>query len=89
MLIDDFIPRYDFQEHHERVIDTPPEVVRKAVERWRPSSSPLWRVLLLLRGLGRTRGTLREWAEGAGFLRLAEDETEVVYGQAGRFWALR
>ncbi len=86
MLLDDFLAEYDFRERHETFIQAPPEVVRRAADAWRPSSSFLWRWLVRLRGLGSLNGTLREWAEANGFLRLAEADAEVVYGQAGRFW---
>jgi hypothetical protein len=49
--------------------------------------SVLWRWLVRLRGLGSPKGTLREWGEANGFLRLADTDGEVVYGQAGRFWS--
>jgi hypothetical protein len=62
--------------------------VRTATETWEPRESLLWRTLLVARGLGAPKGTLREWAERMGFLCLAETEDEVVYGQAGRFWSL-
>ncbi|MDZ4278019.1 MAG: hypothetical protein U1B78_02655, partial [Dehalococcoidia bacterium] len=89
MLLDDFVPEYDFSERHETVVPAPKEIVRRALEEWRPSESLLWRLLLRLRGLGSPRGTMREWAESMGFLLLAEDEHEIVYGQVGRFWELR
>ncbi len=38
MLIDDFMSRYDFFERHEIVVPAAKEVVRKAVEEWRPAS---------------------------------------------------
>ncbi len=88
MLIDRFIPRYDFQESHETTIRARKEVVRRALEEWQPQDSFLWRLLLRLRGLGKPRGTLRQWAESNGFLCLAETEEEVVYGQIGRLWAV-
>jgi len=87
MLLDEFLPEYDFCERHETFIEAPPEVVRRAADSWRPESSRLWRWLVRLRGLGSLNGTLREWGEANGFLRLAETDDEVVYGQAGRFWA--
>jgi hypothetical protein len=87
MLIDDFLPEFDFNERHETVVPAPPAAVRRAVEEWRPSHSFLWRWLVRLRGLGSPKGTLREWGEANGFLRLADTEDEVVYGVAGRFWA--
>ena len=88
MPLDDFVPEYDARERHETVVRAPKEAVRRAVEQWRPEESFLWRLLLRLRGLGRPQGPLAAWAEAMGFLRLAETEDEVVYGQIGRFWAL-
>lgn len=87
MLIDDFLPEYDFNERHETVVPTPIHAVRQALEEWRPSQSFLWRWLPRLRGLGSPEGTVREELLNAGFLCLAESDEEVVYGQAGRFWA--
>ena len=87
MLIDEFVPECDFRERHQTFVPAPNDAVRRAVEEWRPQDSFLWRLLLRLRGLGRPQGSLREWAEANGFLRLAETEDEVVYGQIGRFWA--
>jgi hypothetical protein len=87
MLIDDFLPAYDFHERHQTFIPAPKDAVRAAADSWRPDSSLLWRWLVRMRGLGFPEGTLRQWAEGNGFLCLAENEDEVVYGQAGRFWS--
>ena len=87
MLIDDAMPEYQFREYHQVTIDRPAEAVRAASREWRPSESLLWRLLLVLRGLGAPRGNLRDWAATNGFLRLAETADEVVYGQIGRFWA--
>ena len=87
MLLDDFLPEFDFHERHETLIPAPPEAVRRAVQEWRPAESFLWRWLVRLRGLGSPKSTLREWGESNGFLCLAETEHEVVYGQAGRFWS--
>jgi hypothetical protein len=89
MLIDQFIPHYEFSERHRKVIDAPPEEVRSAVAAWRPEDSTLWSWLVRLRGLGKPAGSLREWAEAAGFLCLADTPDEVVHGIIGRFWAIR
>lgn len=88
MLIDEFMPEYDFHERHETRVPAPKDIVRRAADEWRPQDSLLWRLLLRLRGLGRPQGSLRDWAEAMGFLRLAETEDEVAYGQIGRFWAV-
>lgn len=88
MLIDEFIPIFDFSERHQTLVPAPKEVVRRAADEWQPRESLLWRVLFRLRGLGRIESSLRGWAEAEGFLCLAEHHDEVLYGQAGRFWAL-
>jgi len=87
MLIDDFLPEYDFSERHQTFVPAPKVAVRRAAHDWRPDSSPVWRWLVRIRGLGSPQGALSEWAESNGFLCLAETEDEVVYGQAGRFWS--
>jgi hypothetical protein len=87
MLIDEFMPEYQFSERHAAVVPAPVDAVRRAVDGWRPADSFLWRWLLRLRGLGRPAGSLRQWAEGTGFFCLADTENEIVYGLAGRFWS--
>ena len=89
MLLDEFLPEYDFSSRHSCVIHAPQEAVRRATQQWQPRESLLWRGLLLGRGLGHPEGTLRQWAERLGFLCLADTDEEIVYAQAGRFWALR
>lgn len=89
VLIESFVPSYDFRESHRTVILASRRDVRRAVEEWQPQESFLWRLRLRTRGLGRPRGTLREWAENGGFICRADTENEIVYGQAGRFWAVR
>jgi hypothetical protein len=88
-LIDGFAPQFDFRSRHETPVQAPAEAVRRAMVEWRPEESLFWRTLLRLRGLGQPHGTLGEWAKAMGFLRLAESESEVAYGQIGRFWAAR
>ncbi len=89
MLIDDFVPKYEFRERHSTVVRASSQTTMSAAEEWQPRESMLWRVLLVLRGVGKPRGTFWEWAEGMGFLCLARTDSEVVYGQIGRFWSLR
>lgn len=87
-LLGRFLPEYHFRSHHETVVAAPKALVRRAADEWQPAESLLWRLLLLGRGLGSPRGTLRQWAEANGFLCLADTDDEVVYAQAGRFWSL-
>jgi hypothetical protein len=87
MLLDDAMPQYDFRERHARVIEAPADAVRRAIDTWRPRN-PVARLLFALRRIPAPEGTMREWAASLGFLVLAEDGSEVVLGQIGRFWAL-
>jgi len=89
MLIEDFLPEYEFRERHSTVVRASARATMSAADEWQPRESILWRVLLVLRGVGKPRGAFWEWAEGMGFLCLARTESEVVYGQIGRFWSLR
>ncbi len=89
MPLDDFLPQYDFSSRHSRLIGAPKHIVRQAAQQWQPRESLLWRALLIGRGLGAPKGTMRQWAEGMGFLCLADTDDETVYAQAGRFWSLR
>jgi Protein of unknown function (DUF2867) len=87
LLIDEFVPDYDFRERHQIFVPAPAEAVRGAADAWQTDASFLWRWLMRLRGLGSPHGTLRESAAAYGFLCLADTDEEVVYGQAGRFWS--
>jgi hypothetical protein len=89
MRLQEAIPRYDFSSRHERVLAASASAVRNAALDWQPRESWLWRVLLLGRGLGSPKGSVRRWAGGQGFLCLEDSEDEIVYAQAGQFWALR
>ncbi len=89
MLLDSFLPTYEFSERHEAVVRAARDVARRAAEEWEPRESWLWRPLLIARGLGAPRGTMRQWAESMGFVCLADTPDEIVYAQAGRFWSLR
>jgi hypothetical protein len=88
MLIDEFLPTYEFSERHKTVVPAPPDVVRRAVDEWRPEDSTLWRVLVRLRGMGRPAGSIRDWAASSRFICLADTPDELVFGIAGRFWDL-
>ncbi|MEX2237704.1 MAG: hypothetical protein WEB00_09240 [Dehalococcoidia bacterium] len=97
MLIDDFMPAWDFVERHELVIAAPPETVYDQVLNVDLSSSKVIGGLLWLRtlpariaGRGRQRPSRRYRLEDAlddGFVLLAEERPrEMVLGTVGRFW---
>lgn len=89
MLIDDFLPEYDFEEIHATRIKASPESVFRAVHEVDYSESTIIRWLFRLRGLPSANMNLD------GFRRLKFEvlgETlnrEVVIGLIGRFWTLQ
>ena len=86
MLIDRFLPRYDFAERHEIVVAATPEQIDPHVRALDLTGSRVVRVLFRLRGM--PAGALRlDGLERAGFRILADvPAEEVVLGLVGRFW---
>ena len=90
MLIDTFLPIYDFGEKHETNVRASAEKVYAAVNSADLSDSWIISGLLTLRGLGRTAKTLtlRDMTKD-GFAVLGEKpDEEVLLGLAGKFWTL-
>ncbi|MBA3692419.1 MAG: hypothetical protein H0W77_03110 [Acidobacteria bacterium] len=88
MLIDLFLPEYDFTETHDLKIRATAENVFRALNAVDLCESAVVRWLFRLRGLP-TRGmTLREM-QRLRFEVLGESENrELVLGLAGRFWTI-
>ncbi|MBI3160795.1 MAG: hypothetical protein HYZ26_14445 [Chloroflexi bacterium] len=89
MLIDEFLPDYQFVERHTILIPRPPADIYPAVRALDLSASPVVRALFRLRGLPpaalRLEGLLK-----MGFTLLAEEPPEeILLGLAGQFWALK
>lgn len=86
MLIDDFMPVWDFSEKHETVIRASVEDVSRALHTADFSESFIVRWLLKLRGMSGENVTLASLKD-TKFRILAEKENEeVVIGLAGKFW---
>ena len=89
MLIDDFMPRYDFSEKHETNIRASAEKVYATVNSIDLAESWIIGGLLTLRGLGRKSAktlTLHGMTKD-GFAVLGEKpDEEVLLGVAGKFW---
>jgi hypothetical protein len=101
MLLDDFLPAYEFREFHSIAIDASPERVFAALRELSTADlSPLIYLMLALRGLpawllGKKpsmsfrHGPFLERLYMGGFLPLAEDPGgEIVFGLVGQFWML-
>ncbi len=101
MLLDEFLPAYEFNEVHSVTVHAPPDRVYKAIHEMRAGElSPLVNLLLSLRGLpARLLGKagprladekpfLQQLLDN-NFIPLAEiTDREVVFGLIGQFWKL-
>ena len=86
MLIDDFLPEYDFVETHGIAIDASPASVYAAANEVDFSDSFIVRWLLRLRGMSGDSVSLRN-LEKSSFKILGEiANKELLIGLAGRFW---
>lgn len=90
MLINDFLPEYDFSERHEITIRASAEDVYAAINSVNLGESWIIWGLLSLRGLGRSSArtlTLRDMTK-EGFAILGEKlNEEILLGLAGKFWS--
>jgi len=100
MLLDNFLPVYDFGEVHVIVVHAPPGRIFRAIKEFTPAEIPLLRTLLQIRSLpARLAGkggvrlagghSLFEQFLNAGFVLLAEEmDRELVVGRIGQFWKM-
>jgi len=92
MVIDQWLPQYQVSASYSMLVRASDEKTYAAVERARFSNLPVVRVLMGIRGYGRSRSKTtepdpRENVRGP-FLELAIiPKREVVLGVAGRFWS--
>jgi hypothetical protein len=88
MLIDDFMPSYDFIETHDIKIRATAENVFRALDEVDLCESAIVRWLFRLRGIPTENMTLRELRK-IRFETLGENKNrELLLGLAGRFWTL-
>ena len=93
MLLDEIQPTWHFGSHHSIVVEASAERVADAMESFRldRDGSLLVRFFIRARGLSiPDEPTPRETLTATGFSLLGERPgREIVYGIAGKFWALR
>jgi hypothetical protein len=94
MLIDEFIPMYDFNEKHETIVRASAETVYAALNSFDFNESAVIRWLFRLRGLASKNScdattqvlTLRDMTK-FGFVILDEKPNEeILFGLVGKFW---
>jgi hypothetical protein len=88
MLIDDFMPRYDFCETHDIKIRAKADNVYRVLNEVDLCESPIIRLLFRVRGMPAGKTTLRELRKMC-FEILGENENhEMVLGLTGKFWKI-
>jgi len=86
VLIDEFLPRYHFAEHHGISINAPAGSVYAAIRTLDLSNSKVIRGLFRLRGLPASSLSL-EGLLRMGFILLGENPSqELLLGVVGKFW---
>lgn len=92
MLIDEFLPAYDFSESHETQISASKEKVYAAVNETNLTDSWLIWGLFALRGLGWSSAssnlTLRDMTRDKFAILGEKPNEEILLGIAGKFWTL-
>jgi len=96
MLIDEFLPVYDFDEKHEIKIRASAEKVSAALESLDFNESAVIRSLLWLRGLSAKddcsesskASTLRDMTKSYFVVLGEKPNEEILLGIAGKFWTL-
>lgn len=88
MLLERFLPQWQFAEHHEVEINAPPDRVYTALLALDLAAIPIVRLLFRLRGLPAARATLAD-LENTGFIPLGHrPQHEIALGLVGQFWTL-
>ena len=89
MLIDDFLPKYDFVETHDIKIRASAETVFGVMDEVDLCESPIIRALFFLRGLPNSHLRLRDLKKVKFEILGIEKNKEMLLGLAGKFWTLR
>ena len=87
MLIDSFLPEYDFSETHDIKIRATAKDVFRTLNEVDLCESPIIRLLLFLRGISPGKTTLHETQFPLEMLGENENR-ELLLGLTGRFWTL-
>lgn len=89
MLIDEFLPKYDFIETHNIKVRATAENVFSAINEIDLCESPIIRALFFLRGLPNGHLRLRDLRKSRFEILGARESEELLIGLAGKFWTLR
>jgi hypothetical protein len=84
--LDDWLPRFDVRECHEKRVRADDETAFRAFLETPAGCDALTRALFTLRGLGTGRTPLGRMFEGMGFEVLERTGTSLVVGASGQPW---
>ena len=86
MLIDEFLPEYDFEEKHSIAINANAATVYEATQDANFGESWIVRTLLTLRGMSADALSLRNLRYSKFRILGERPESELLIGLAGKFW---
>ena len=87
MLLEKFLPEYNFSERHSVFISAPASIVSAQIIELNVSDSWIIRALLTLRGIPRKTSTSIEGWKKMGFVILEyQTDQEIILGLIGQFW---
>ncbi|MBA3770423.1 MAG: hypothetical protein H0X08_08015 [Blastocatellia bacterium] len=86
MLIDDFLPQYDFEEKHSIESDAEPAAIYEAALDADFSESFIVRALLTLRGMYADALSIRNLSYSKFRILAEQPAKELLIGLAGKFW---
>lgn len=86
MLIDEFLPEYDFEEKHSIAINADPARVFEAAQNANFGESWIVRMLLTLRGMSADALTMKNLSYSKFRILGERPASEVLIGLAGKFW---
>jgi hypothetical protein len=89
MLIDEFLPKFDFVETHDIEIRASAETVFGVMDEVDLCESPIIRALFFLRGLPNGHLRLKDLKKSKFEILGIEKNKELLLGLAGKFWTLR
>lgn len=85
-LHDKYLPHYDFNEVHRKLIDAPAEVIYALIRNQDFSGSWIIRVLFFLRGLPAKKVTIKGLTDQKFVVLEEHPNEEIIIGLIGQFW---
>ena len=85
-LHDKYLPRYDFNEVHQKLIDAPAEVIYRLIRNQDFSGSWIIRALFFLRGLPAKKVTIKGLTDRKFVVLEERPNEEIIIGLIGQFW---